>query len=85
MSEALVIAATPRSKMGKNYARVLRRAGKVPGVLCRGGMSTPIELSSELISKVYKAGRKCQISLNGTTENVYVQEIQVDHVTRAFG
>lgn len=82
MSELLTIEANARSKMGKNNNRRLRAAGMLPANLMEKGKSTPIELNPKLLSKIYKAGKTFNLSFNGVTKAVTIQELHIDRIKR---
>lgn len=46
MSEEIIIAAEPRSEFGKGFARRLRAAGKVPGVIYSSFLEEPIHFAA---------------------------------------
>ena len=77
-SGLLTVDGNPRSKTGKGYARQLRRAGKIPAVILEKGKSTPIELDSKLLPKIYKNGRVFNLNLEGASKQVKIHEVQVD-------
>ena len=46
MSDEIIIAAEPRAEFGKGFARRLRAAGKVPGVIYSSFLDTPIHFAA---------------------------------------
>jgi len=49
MSDEIIIAAEPRTEFGKGFARRLRAAGKVPGVIYSSFLDTPIHFAASRI------------------------------------
>jgi len=49
MSDEIIIAAEPRAEFGKGFARRLRAAGKVPGVIYSSFLDTPIHFAASRI------------------------------------
>lgn len=82
MSELLTIEGTVRSTTGKEYARKLRRNGKIPAVLVEKGKSTSIELNPKLLAKVYKHGKKFLLDLEGKTRPVVITDLQIHRIKR---
>jgi large subunit ribosomal protein L25 len=82
MSELLTIEASLRTVTGKEYAKKLRRDGKVPAVLLEKGKATSLELSPKLLPKIYKHGRKFLMNLGGVTRPVLIKDLQIDPVKR---
>lgn len=76
------IEATKREQIGKNYANKLRRRSLIPGILNGKGSSTPIELDPKLLSKVWKSGKKFNLTFEGKTTFAEIKEIQVHPVKR---
>lgn len=83
MSENLVtIEAAVREQTGKEYARKLRKAGKIPANLIEKGKSTNLELDPKWLGKAYKDGKQFNLLLNGETKLVKIQEVHLDAVKR---
>lgn len=83
MSDSLItIEASIRKEAGKSYSRKLRKSGKIPAVLLEKGSSTLLELDPKWLHRAYKTGRQFQLSLNGETKLVKIQEVQVHPVKR---
>lgn len=83
MSENHVtIEAAVREQTGKEYARKLRKAGKIPANLIEKGKSTSLELDPKWLGKAYKDGKQFNLVLNGETKLVKIQEVQLDAVKR---
>lgn len=83
MSDSLVtIEASKRSITGKEYARKLRKAGKIPANLMEKGGNTNLELDPKLLGKAYKSTKQFNLSLDGTTKVVKIQEICIDPIKR---
>ena len=78
----MTIAATRREQTGKGYARKLRRADKLPGVVLDRGKSTAIELDPKLLGKVWQSGKRFVLQLDGETHNALLHEVQIDAVKR---
>ena len=81
-TELLTIAATRREKTGKGYARKLRRAEKLPGVVLERGKSMAIELDPKLLGKVWQRGKRFVLQLDGKEHKARVHEVQIDAVKR---
>ena len=85
MSETtmVTIEANLRTETGKSYTRKLRKAGKIPAVMLEAGKATNLELDPKLLPKAWKlGGRKFNMTLDGKTIPVKIQELQVDPVKR---
>ncbi len=81
-AEQLTIAATRREKTGKGYARKLRRANKLPGVILAQGKSTAIELDPKLLGKVWQGGKRFVLQLDGEEQRARLHDVQIDAVKR---
>ena len=81
-TEMVTIAATLREKTGKGNNRKLRKTGKIPGVFLERGKSTSIELDPKLLPKAMKNGKKLNITLDGATKAVTIQEILIHPIKR---
>ena len=81
-TEQLTIAATRREKTGKGYARKLRRAEQLPGVILDRGKSTAIELDPRLLGKVWKSGKRFVLQLDGEAHKARLHDVQIDAVKR---
>ncbi len=83
MSE-YAISAELRTVTGKKV-KMLRQAGKTPGVIYGGGEEAiAIEVSSAELAAIFRAGGKSEqiaVTVDGATHNVTVQELQ-RHITR---
>ncbi|HEY6213277.1 MAG TPA: 50S ribosomal protein L25 [Vicinamibacterales bacterium] len=79
--------ASPRDSFGKNEARRIRAAGKVPGVLYGGDKkdATPITVEPRALLKILhsESGQNTLISLkyDGTDTKVLVKDFQLDPIT----
>ncbi|SME89784.1 hypothetical protein [Pseudobacteriovorax antillogorgiicola] len=83
MSENLVtIEAVVREQTGKEYARKLRKAGKIPANLMEKGKATSLELDPKWLGKAYKEGKKFNLTLNGETKLVVIKEVHLDAIKR---
>jgi|NOAtaT_7_FD_contig_21_1523378_length_486_multi_3_in_0_out_0_2 large subunit ribosomal protein L25 len=83
MSEELItIEASPRSTRGKSEMRKLRRSGRIPGVLLDKGQSHPLEFDPKWLHKAMKSEKQFNLTFNGATKRVKIQELQLDHVKR---
>ena len=83
MSEELLkIDGKLRSATGKGVCRRLRAEGKIPGNILVNSKSTPIELESKLLSKVWKSGKQFSLNLDGQERTVRIQELQINPVKR---
>lgn len=81
--QEIVIEASERSGTGKGYARKLRRAGKIPGVLLLKGEGKPIELDPKLLPKVWKnESREFTLKLGSETKQATITDLQIDPVKR---
>ena len=78
----LTIAATRREKTGKGYARQLRRAEQLPGVILERGKSTAIELDPKLLGKVWQGGKRFVLQLDGKAHQARLHDVQIDAVKR---
>ncbi len=84
MSELVTIEGKLRSETGKNFCRRLRAQGKIPANILVGSKSQLIELEAKLLSKAWKGSdRKFNLSLDGVTKVVKIQELQINPVKRA--
>ena len=81
-SELMTIAATRRQRTGKGYARKLRRAEKLPGVVLDRGKSTAVELDPKLLGKVWQGDKRFVLQLDGETHNALLHDVQIDAVKR---
>lgn len=82
-TELVTIAGTARTKTGKGNNHKLRTAGKIPAVLCDAGKSTLLELDPKLLSRAWKQAEKTFVlDFNGSKQNVFIKELQLDHVKR---
>lgn len=83
MSDNLVtIEATTRTLTGKGANRKLRASGKVPAVLYEKGKAQALALDPKLLSKAWTGGKQFNLSLNGTSSLVKIQELQIEPVKR---
>lgn len=79
----LVIEAQARKTTGKEYARKLRKAGKIPAVLNDNGQSMSLELDPKLLPKAWTGNdKKFTLSFNGQQRQVEIKELQIDPVKR---
>lgn len=78
----ITIAATRREQTGKGYARKLRRAARLPGVVLERGQSTAIELDPKLLGKVWQRGKRFVLQLDGKARNAVLKDVQIDAVKR---
>lgn len=81
-TQQLTIAATRRVKTGKGYARKLRRAAKLPGIILERGKSTAIELDPKLLGKVWQSGKRFVLQLDGSAHQARLHDVQIDAVKR---
>lgn len=84
MSEELItIAATAREPGGKSQARKLRRENLIPGVILAKGGNTNIQLDPKWLHKANKnEGKLFNLSFNGKTQKVKIQDVQLHPVKR---
>ena len=82
MSDLVTIEAVLRETTGKEYARKLRKAGKIPANLIEKGKSTNLELDPKWLGKAYKSGKQFNLAFNGETKLVKIQEVCLDPVKR---
>lgn len=79
----LVIEAVRRTGTGKGYARKLRRADKIPGIVLDRGQSTPVELNPKMLGKVWQsAGKKFILQLGDERRDAILKDVQIDVVRR---
>ncbi len=81
--ERITLNAEKRDKTGKGVARSLRRAGSVPGVLYRGGGSTPIQINRKELATFMNAtaGEQVMVDLQfagGEKKLALMKDYQVD-------
>jgi len=81
-AEVVTIAALRREATGKGANRKLRRGGLVPAILLEKGKTTLLSLEPKLLPKGFIAGRQFNMSFEGQTRLVKIQEIQVHPVRR---
>ena len=81
-NELLTIAAVRREKTGKGYARKLRRAARLPGVILDRGKREAIELDPKLLGKVWQSGKRFVLQLDGKEHKALLQAVQIDAVKR---
>ncbi|NRA64337.1 MAG: hypothetical protein HRU19_07625 [Pseudobacteriovorax sp.] len=77
----VTIEATVRTQTGKEYARKLRKNGKIPANLIEKDKSTSLELDPKWLGKAYQNGKKFNLTLEGNTREVKIQEICI-HPTK---
>ncbi|MFW7378161.1 MAG: hypothetical protein ACOH5I_05090 [Oligoflexus sp.] len=83
MSDSLItIEASVRKDIGKSNNRKLRRSGKIPAVLMEKGRSTLLELDPKWLHRAYQGGKQFNLSLNGETKLVKIQEVQIHPIKR---
>ena len=83
MSEEFVtIEAALRETRGKGNAKKLRRSGRIPGVLLDKGKSHTLEFDPKWLHKAMKTRKQFNLTFNGQTRLVKIQELQLDHVKR---
>ena len=80
--ELITIAATRREQTGKGYARKLRRAARLPGIVLDRGKSTAVELDPKLLGKVWQSGKRFVLQLDGEKHNAVLKDVQIDAVKR---
>ena len=81
--ERITLHAEKRDKSGKGVARSLRRQGVVPGVLYRGGGSTPIKINGKELSSFMQAtaGEQVMVDIefsDGDKRLALMKDYQVD-------
>ena len=75
--------ARQRDALGKNHVARLRESGMVPGIVY-GGDQQPVNVAmdyGELKQELRKHHRVFQLEIEGKTEPVYVQDVQIDCTT----
>lgn len=83
MSDKLVtIEAAVRKDTGKGANRKLRVSGKIPAVFYEKGKAQSLELDPKLLPKAWTGGKKFNLSMDGKTRLVKIQELQVEPVRR---
>ncbi|MBC7661646.1 MAG: hypothetical protein H7249_18270 [Chitinophagaceae bacterium] len=84
MSEELVtIAGTTRVPGGKSQARKMRRDGIIPAVILAKSGNTNLTIDPKWLHKANKAeGKIFNLTLEGKTHKVRIQELQLDPVKR---
>ncbi len=83
MSDNLVIAAEPRTVVGKKV-KVLRKNGIIPGVIYGQGEPVNVQMENLSLRRVLRVASTTQlidVELDGKTHTVLAREIQ-QHVTR---
>lgn len=84
MSEELVtIQGFSRTECGKNYARRIRKQGKIPANILNKNEPKMIELESKWLSKAWKSGKKFNLVLDGKEQVVRIHELQINSVKRS--
>ena len=81
-NEEIIIEASKRDGSGKEYARKLRAAGKIPAVLNHKGSSTKIELNPKFLSKAWLRDKTFTLDLAGEQKQVLIKELQLDPAKR---
>ncbi len=80
------IEASPRSARGKNEARRLRAAGRIPANLLDRGRSTPIEIDESEFDKLVAGGLRSSslinLKLDGAEQPVLAKDIHRHPVSR---
>ncbi|HXX58950.1 MAG TPA: 50S ribosomal protein L25 [Thermodesulfovibrionales bacterium] len=81
--ERVVLNAEKREASGKGVARSLRREGRIPAVLYRGGTSTPIKIDRKELTKFIQgtAGEQVIVNLQfsgGENRLALMKDYQVD-------
>jgi large subunit ribosomal protein L25 len=82
MSELVTIEATRREGRGKNFARKLRSQGLIPAILVNSAGGTSLQLDPKLLPKAWKDGKQFNLALDGKTQLVKIQELQINSVKR---
>lgn len=84
MSEELVtIEGSAREPAGKSQARKLRKSGLIPAVILDKGKTHNLQLDPKWLHKANKAeGKVFNLTFQGSTRKVKIQELQLDHVKR---
>lgn len=80
MSEALKLAAAPRSERGSTQCRRLRKQGQVPGNIY-GHHQDPVPVTAPRVAllPIVKSGRRVvDLEFGGKTEKVLLREVQWD-------
>ncbi|HET6514401.1 MAG TPA: 50S ribosomal protein L25 [Thermodesulfovibrionales bacterium] len=81
--EKITLNAEKRDATGKGVARSLRREGIVPGVLYRGGTSTPIKIDGKELTRFIRttAGEQVMVNLqfsDGESRLALMKDYQID-------
>ena len=79
--KAITIEAQIREKTGKEYARLIRKQGKIPGNIIGKGQSTLIELDPKWLGRAYSQDKTFDLLLEGQTKKVRIQEVAI-HPTK---
>jgi large subunit ribosomal protein L25 len=83
MSEdQITIEAVARSGRGKEYAKKIRREGRIPANIIDQAKSTAIELDPKWLSKAWLTGKTFQLVFEGKTRGVRIHELQINPVKR---
>ena len=82
MSEkTITIEGSLRKGTGKQYAKKLRKEGKIPANFMTGGKATNIELDPKWLGRAYSQGKTFDLNLDGETKKVKIQEVCI-HPTK---
>jgi large subunit ribosomal protein L25 len=92
MAKTLLLKGSPRSEIGRTALKIIRRAGRVPGVLYGKGKSQPVQFNAvELRRALQKSESEntlvsLELEKDGGTDSrmALVQDVQIDPITDAI-
>lgn len=82
MSDLVTIEATRREVKGKNNCRKLRSAGLIPANLLDKSGALSLQLDPKWLPKAWKSGKQFNLTFEGKTRLVKIQELQINAVKR---
>lgn len=77
----ITIEAALRKETGKQYAKKLRKQGKIPANLMTKGQAKSIELDPKWLGRAYSQGKTFELTLEGETKTVKIHEVCI-HPTK---
>ena len=82
MSEKIVIEGKIRTETGKRATKSVRYDGMMPANLLGKGTAKSIMINPKWLGRANKTGREFTLDLEGSKQDVRIQELQIDHVKR---
>ncbi|MEW6455745.1 MAG: 50S ribosomal protein L25 [Acidobacteriota bacterium] len=82
--EEILIRAEKRDKVGKEYAKKIRKIGKIPSIIYGSDVSSiPVTLEKKDIIKIMKMGENIifKVNVDKKTYSVMMKEFQIDPLT----